>query len=489
MKIKFTTLLLLFFLMLFFSCKKNQSPIEDTNQTSIIMAVDNYVKQVMERQGIPGSAVAIIRNDTVIHRKNYGLANIEHNVPVSDATIFRVYSITKLFITVGVFQLIEQNKLNLEDKISKYLVDLPERWKEVKIKHLITHSSGLPDFKFLSNYNDLSKEEVKEQLFIKDLIYQTGERYEYNQTNYWFLHEIIEKVSEKSLAEFIIGNQFTKETRNAFFSSDSRDIIPNRVTLYFPFTTGKLTIEHPYGGAYNWATNGMNLTLNQFIEWSKRLDNNMLLKKETKQSMWEEFPFESDEKTFTLGWDKFKSDEEISYGFTGNITNVYRLFPEQNLSIIFISNGMNTIFDVDDVADHLAFLVDKKLKKSEIYIYEKLLQASNVNDNNQFENACQQIKKEYGNEINIEDQINTIGYFHLRKEQYEKAIQIFTINNHEYPTSWNTFDSLGEAYEMSGNTKKAILYYQKAIELNQTNESDNNSRLGIKISELEKMKL
>ncbi len=478
----------LLFSVSFLSCKNdpNLGKEKTPNETIEANAIDKYVTNVMDRYGIPGATVAIIKNNKIIHRNNYGLASIEHNVPVTDSTIFRVYSITKLFITVGIFQLIEQKKLNLDDNISKYLPNLPKEWQDIQIKYLITHSSGLPDYKSLENFKDLSKEEVKEQLFTKDLLYKTGERYEYNQTNYWFLHEIIEKASGLSLTDFIIPNQFSNTTNTVFFSSDSREIVKHRTTHYFPFAIGKLSIEHPYGGDYNFATNGMNLTLSELIDWSNKLDNNRLLKEETLDLMWEEFPFDNNTDLFTIGWKKFSLEGATSYGFSGNLTNAYRIFPEQNLSVVFLSNGLTTIFDVDEIANHLAFLADEKLKNPETFTHEKLMQVSFKVDANLFERTYEQLKSEEGNAVDFEDILNDIGYFHLRKENYDMAIRIFELNSYDYPLSWNVFDSLGEAYETSGNINDAIIQYQKAIELNQENEFGNNVRLTDKIAELEK---
>ena len=80
----------------------------------------------------------------IIFRKNFGNANLEHNVPIKDNSIFRVYSLTKLPIAVAIFQLIEQEKISIKDAIGKYLSNIPESWKTIQIQHLLTHSSGLP---------------------------------------------------------------------------------------------------------------------------------------------------------------------------------------------------------------------------------------------------------------------------------------------------------------------------------------------------------
>ena len=107
--------------------------------------IDNYIKEIIEINEIPGLAIAVVKNGKIIYEQNYGKSSIQENTFVDKKSIFRLYSTTKLISAVGVFQLIEKDKLSLEDKISKYLDNLPNEWQEVKIKNLLTHSSGLPD--------------------------------------------------------------------------------------------------------------------------------------------------------------------------------------------------------------------------------------------------------------------------------------------------------------------------------------------------------
>lgn len=322
--------------------------------------VDQYANHVMTEYGIPGLALAIIKGDQVLHRKNYGFANLEHQVPVSDASIFRVYSLTKPIISVGVFQLIEDGKLNLDDKISKYVPSLPSEWMNIQIKHLLTHSSGLPDMSSIPGFQDLTEAEAKTKVFAQKTKFKPGEKYDYNQTNFWLLKKVIETVSNTSLEDHIIPNQFTNAPDTAFFSVDSRDIIMNRVTAYFPFTKGTITIDHPYAQEdYAYAMNGLNITLDAFIEWDKRSRADQFLSPETKQKMWTPFPYTNSDKVFTYSWDKRMVNQKPSYGFSGSLVTAYRTFPESDMSIIFLANGMSSFFNIEDVVNNLAEIIEK----------------------------------------------------------------------------------------------------------------------------------
>jgi CubicO group peptidase (beta-lactamase class C family) len=284
--------------------------------------------------------LAIVKNDSVIFKQNFGKASIEHSVAISDSSIFRVYSLTKPIISVAIFQLIELNKLSLEDPLSKYLEDLPASWNSIKIKYLLTHSSGLPDIVDFSRAENILEPEAQAKVFIEKYQFKKGERYKYNQTNFWLLHRIIEKILGQNLADFIAENQFEGERKKVFFSSDSKEIIKNRVTPYFPFTTGKIRIDHStILGDYMFAANGLNITLNELIKWDKKFNENKFIEAETKQLMWQTFNYSKSGKVFTYAWDKMELHSHNSYGFTGYLVTAYRIFPEDNMSIIYFLMG------------------------------------------------------------------------------------------------------------------------------------------------------
>ena len=317
--------------------------------------IDDYVNEFSSSYGIPGVALAIIKDGEVIHKNNYGFANLEHQVPISNNSIFRVYSLTKLVVTTGVFQLIEQGKLNLDDPISKYDSSLPESWHTVQLKHLLTHSSGIPNIPSFPAIQNLSEAEATAEAFAQEIEFSPGAEYSYNQTNFWILQKILEQVTNQPLEEFLISNQFNAAPDTVFFSSDSRDIIRHRATAYFPFTKGYITIDHPYiQGDYGYAMNGLNITLDEFINWSQSLRANKLINKETKETMWQPFAYSQSNKSFTYGWDRRVVHSRVSYGFSGSLVTAYRVFPEDDVSIIFLGNGLGEFFDIEDVVNHIA---------------------------------------------------------------------------------------------------------------------------------------
>jgi CubicO group peptidase (beta-lactamase class C family) len=452
--------------------------------------IDSYVEHLMDRQGIPGMALAIISNGKVIHQENFGYANIEHQVPITENSIFRVYSLTKLIISTSVFQLIEQGKLTLNDNISQFVDGLPLSWQTLQIKHLLTHSSGLPDMAALPNRSDLTEIESKDLVFKQPLKFQAGKQYDYNQTNFWLLQQVIEKISKITLTRFALGNQFDADSDSVFFSSDSRDIVRNRVTPYFYFTKGVVSIDHSYmQGDFAYAMNGLNLSMIDYIQWDKNFTQGLFLKKETQQQMLESFNYSDSDKDFAYGWKRFNTNGITSYGFTGSLVTAYRNFPDKNLSIILLSNGLSYGYNIDNIVNYIAGIVDPTLLDINNTIYEKLLQTSLKQPLNEFNRLYLQLNKHYSSDkINFEEQVNYVGYMLLNIKKIYKAIEIFQFNVSSYPDSWNVYDSLGEAYEKSNNPKLALINYRKALELNTENQYQRNIKLYEKIIKLNNLK-
>lgn len=453
-------------LLLTISCEKNNDDRSIKNQE-----VRTYVNHLLKRHQIPGVSLAIIKNDSVLMRANFGKANLEHTVSLKNKAIFRVYSLTKLPVAVAVFQLIEKQKISLEDKITKHLESLPESWKSVTIQNLITHSSGLPKMRSFPNLEKLTENEVEKLLFKEELLFEKGAKYDYNQTNFWLLQKIIEKASGETLSNFILKNQFENTQKNVFFSSNSKEIVKDRVTAYFPFRTGAIEINHPtLIGDYMFAANGLNITLNEFIKWDKRLKNHQLLNPKTLQRMWQTFAYTNSNKIFTNGWDKRVINNHNSYGFSGSLVTAFRIFPEDNLTIIFLGNGLGNYFNIENVINHIASLVDEDIVDINNQVFEKLLQSIVDIDMHQFKRTYSVLKNDASYKtINFEQQLNDIGYQLINQNRVARAIQIFDFNTQEFPTSANAYDSLAEAYYRRFNDSLAIKNYQKAVDLGGTN--------------------
>ena len=104
-----------------------------------------FIVEKMAAKRIPGMQIAVVRDGRIVLSEAYGVANIEHQVPVTHDTVFPINSATKSFTGVAAMQLVEAGKLDLEAPVSRYIDNLPAAWRPIRIRQLLAHTSGLPD--------------------------------------------------------------------------------------------------------------------------------------------------------------------------------------------------------------------------------------------------------------------------------------------------------------------------------------------------------
>src|SRR6266545_5001027 len=163
-------------------------------QQSISSRIDSYIKAEMRRQQIPGISLAVVRAGKPTLIKGYGLSNVEHRVPVKPETVFQSGSIAKQFTAAAVMILVEEGKLALDDKISKYFNDLPEAWKNITVRHLLTHTAGLAEYPSdLDLRRDYTEDEYLTIIKGVPLAYQIGAKWDYSNLGYVTLGILIHK--------------------------------------------------------------------------------------------------------------------------------------------------------------------------------------------------------------------------------------------------------------------------------------------------------
>lgn len=357
------SLLLCSCLLFLLSCvdkRKEEAPSLSTEKKA---QIDRYLKE--EASNTLGMAVAVIKEGNLLYESYLGKENLEGKA-VDQTTIFPVYSLSKLITATAIFQLIEENRLQLEDNLALYINNLPEEWKGIQIKHLLTHSSGLPDYNLMQG--NLSDSVAWANVLQQALRFEKGERWEYNQTNFWILTQIIEKITAQSFEEFVVNNQFSASTTPILYSSNFIETLPNKSFKYsFEETTQQWKkVALNFGKRAN-SAGGLHLTLPQFVAWSNSFDNNEFIQAATKAQLWtpfdykEPFFFESKQDQFLFGWQQYSSNNTTSYGFTGGLVTGYRKFIRQNMTIIILTNGLKGAPMHNRLLEHIAGLIEEDL--------------------------------------------------------------------------------------------------------------------------------
>jgi D-alanyl-D-alanine carboxypeptidase len=246
--------------------------------------IDNYVKTQMERRHIPGLSLAIVKEGAVIKSKGYGLANVETDTPATPESVYKIGSVSKQFLAAGIMLLVQDGKMGLSDKVSKYLDDTPEAWKDITVHHLLTHTSGLvedpPNFEPFKVQPDI---DVIKLAYSTSLIFPPGEKWSYSNLGYFVLAEIIHKVSGVAWSTFITQRIFTPAQMTATKTTTTTDIVPHRAAGY-------AWNNHKLENAENWVAvrpSGAFLsTVLDMARWDALLYTNTILSIEVREQMW-----------------------------------------------------------------------------------------------------------------------------------------------------------------------------------------------------------
>ena len=316
--------------------------------------VDDYVRAEMKRQHIPAVSIAVIKNGVVVKAEAYGLADIEHDIPATPDTVFKIGSVSKQFLATGIMLLVQDGKIALSDKISKYVEGTPQTWEGITVRHLLTHTSGLvreaPGF---NQYRVQADVDVIKTAYPLPLQFAPGEKYQYSNLGYFTLADIIRKVSGKPWPDFLNERVFAPLGMTATRATTVADLVPKRADGY-TWTRDR------FQNTENWPAvrpSGAFLsTAPDLAKWEAALLTDRILKASTKAEMWTPVTLNDGQKfAYGLGWalDDFRGVEMIQHSgaLTGFRANYLR-WPSHGLAVVTLTNLATA--DVDALAAGIA---------------------------------------------------------------------------------------------------------------------------------------
>ena len=227
-------------------------------------AVDAAVRAEMERQHIPGVAVGVVQRGTAIVSKGYGLANVEHQVAVTPDTIFQSGSLGKMFTATAVMLLVQDGKIALTDPIARFFPGAPATWSTITVRHLLTHTSGIPEYTdgAVDLRRDYTEEQLAEMAYRLKLDFTPGEKWNYSNTGYVLLGLIIHKASGTFYGDVLAERVFKPLGMNTTRVISETDIVPHRSAGY---TLVKGELKHQ-----EWVSPSLNTTADGALYFSVR---------------------------------------------------------------------------------------------------------------------------------------------------------------------------------------------------------------------------
>ena len=230
----------------------------------------------------PGVALAVIRDEKVIYSRGYGLANLDHAIPISTNTVFDVGSTSKQFTAACILLLAEEGKLALTDDVRNYFPELPDYGAPITIAHLLHHTSGLRDYTSIMGLANLDIEADHPDPLLLDIIYRqkglnfpTGERFDYTNTGYFLLGEIVRRVSGMPMSQFATARIFEPlGMTSTIFWDDHTMLVPHRADSYYPRDDGLYLLAISLMD--NVGDGGIYTTVEDLAKWDANFYHNRL---------------------------------------------------------------------------------------------------------------------------------------------------------------------------------------------------------------------
>lgn len=431
-----------------------------------------YMENAVRFDQFSGS-VLIARNGKPIFEMSYGTANMELNVPNRTDTKFRIGSISKQFTAAAIMKLQEQGKLSIHDPICNYLAGCPDAWKAISVKHLLNHTSGLVNFTSLPEASGVflitphSHSEVVNIFRNKALESQPGEKYNYNNSGYYLLGMIIEKISGTTYAEFLRENIFNPLGMSDTGFDDQKTIVHNRASgyslgpdmIFYNTAYTSMDILFSMGGLYS--------TVEDLLRWEQSFSTGRFLSRSTIDEV-----FTPGKGSYGYGWwiDKLGGQTRMYHagGVTDFSSSLQRL-PDQKLTVIALSNrgedgGIRAAYDIaGKICGVPATIRGIQSELTELKAEESL-------------NLIAQAKANFPIFDVREAKLEELGNYLMLVKNKAQAIEVFKVNFDLYPKSSNACLKLANAYKNAGENGLAAKTFERCNKIDAGGKGAVNSQ-------------
>ncbi|MGB5981971.1 MAG: serine hydrolase [Nonlabens sp.] len=423
-------------------------------------------------------AVLIKKDGDVLLNKAYGFSDISQTNDLKTSSSFYLASLSKQFTAFAIALLENDGKLKYDDLVRKHLPNFP--YADMKISHLLHHTSGIPDYQKLLNkqrnqliarYEKTGKKVTNTEVaniiakLKLPLDFEPSTNFKYSNTGYVYLALIIEKINGLTFTEFLKNRIFLPlEMTSSGVISDK-----NNTSLVPAFKTnlyGKNVVNTipNFFGVYG--DGGVYSGTADLGKWDEALRNHTLLNEDKLQALFKTPTINGKESPYALGWFvrtlPFNGSKAVTHSgvFVGYTNSMFRELNSETTSIVLSNNSHSANAEINQAVIRILYDVPFEFPKipaskiiSEIILTKGIQDAQDFYDEESSNNKY----------AFSETEMNHLGYDLIKIDKMEEAIAIFKMNVKMNPNSSNVYDSLGEAYLKSGDNEKALKNYRTAF--------------------------
>jgi CubicO group peptidase (beta-lactamase class C family) len=312
--------------------------------------VDSIVGALLREREIPGAAVAIVRGDSLVFARGYGVADRERSVPVRAGTVFQLASTTKPFTATALLMLVEEGRVELDAPAARYLPWLPAKYASVTPRQLLTHTSGVyPDVR-RANVDEMTVAEFRRRLDEQPVSFAPGERWQYANAGYTLIADIVESVTGGDFGAFL----HRRILQPLGMRTAGYRVAQTGDTLHavgYDLVEGRLErAPHVFSG---WGNSGIEASVLDLAAWAAALERRELLAPGSYEAMYAPARLASGEEArfgfggaagsgYGLGWflSSQRGEPLITHGGAiAGFSSIVNRFPQRRLTIIVLSNG------------------------------------------------------------------------------------------------------------------------------------------------------
>ncbi len=331
---------------MFFSLIFNACTLWAVQAASVAAQVDAVVAQVMQQDHIPGLALAVLKDGQPLILKGYGYADIAQQEPVSTSTLFGIGSVSKVITAYALMQLVAQGKVDLDASVLKYIPKAPAQWRNVTIRSLLSHTSGIPQ----RQGPHLPWLKVWQEVGQKPMQFQPGTQTKYNNFGFIVLGRVIENVTHESLSDYLTQQIFKPFNMNQ--TGFPAQLLPKGLAIGYHFEKGKMIpVPNRDSWIQRWGSGGIVSSIGDMAKWDRAMSAGQGLKAGAYNQMWTPVFLRNGQASgkngiaWSLGWQVSNPGNKLIVQKDGAIRGYSSFmirYIDQHTSIIILTNTNKT---------------------------------------------------------------------------------------------------------------------------------------------------
>jgi CubicO group peptidase (beta-lactamase class C family) len=310
--------------------------------------IDSLAAAALAQWPAAGLSIAVVRGSRTVVMKGYGRADLENDVPATAHTVYRIGSITKQFTAVAILQLMEQGKLSLDDTIQHFLPEYHAQGHRVTIRHLLTHTSGIKSYTSLGPEwerrmrLDLPHDSLVALFQDKSFDFEPGTKFLYNNSGYYLLGLIIERITGQQYADYVAQREFIPLGLASTVYCDERPLLTHRAAGY-ERDSGRFVNASPLSMRQPFSAGALCSTVGDLVAWQRGLVTHRLIGAASAALMSSSATLGDGSATgygFGLAVAKLGEHRKIGHGggINGFLTEL-DYYPDDSLTVVVLANS------------------------------------------------------------------------------------------------------------------------------------------------------